>query len=612
VPEPLSLCLGWLDTRASALVASILVPAAVYFLISALDDLCLDACWVVELWRRRRRPAPGEPVREPAIAVFVPLWREAAVIGSMVDHNLAAIAYPRCEFFIGVYPNDTETREAVAELAQRYRRVHLAEVPHEGPTSKADCLNWVYQRMLSWEELHGRHFEVVVIHDAEDLIHPLSLDRIARWSAHYDMVQVPVLALRTPWRDFTHGVYADDFAEGQSKDLPARVAAGGFLPGCGVGTAFRREALDTLAASDANRIFRPDSLTEDYDTGLRLFRLGYRQAMLPLEIGDGSALATREYFPRQADAAARQRARWMIGNVLQCWQWHGWGHGLRRPLVQAWFLWRDRKALWGSPLSLVCNMALVYGVLSYAVSVWSGRPWALREALQASPWTYPVMTANLVLLSERMAVRAWFVARIYGWSYALLVPLRVVWANWVNSRAAFGALRTWLHSRWSGEPLRWVKTEHAYPSRAALAEQRRRLGDVLVSNGWCTRENLEAALRTRRSGIPLGEHLIAMGLLGEDDLYDALRLQYNLPRADIRPTELSRRMAHTLPGEVAERWRVLPFRVADGRLDVASPTTPDADMRAAVRCFTRLDVRFHLVTPSEFAALRRHLESGAS
>ena len=52
------------------------------------------------------------------------------------------------------------------------------------------------------------------------------------------MVQVPVLALRTPWHELTHGLYCDDFAEFQSKDIPVRQMLGGFLPSNGVGTGF--------------------------------------------------------------------------------------------------------------------------------------------------------------------------------------------------------------------------------------------------------------------------------------------------------------------------------------------------------------------------------------
>ena len=58
---------------------------------------------------------------------------------------------------------------------KRHPNVHLAVCPHDGPTSKADCLNWIYQRMILYEEEHGVQFDIIVTHDAEDIIDPDAL-----------------------------------------------------------------------------------------------------------------------------------------------------------------------------------------------------------------------------------------------------------------------------------------------------------------------------------------------------------------------------------------------------------------------------------------------------
>ena len=57
------------------------------------------------------------------------------------------------------------------------------------------------------------------------------------------MVQVPVLPLPTPFRELTHGIYCDDFAEYQSIDMPARQINRSFIPSNGVGTGYSREVL---------------------------------------------------------------------------------------------------------------------------------------------------------------------------------------------------------------------------------------------------------------------------------------------------------------------------------------------------------------------------------
>src|SRR6185369_4155936 len=112
--------------------------------------------------------------------------------------------------------NDGLTERAVADVAARYRNIHIARVGHDGPTSKGDCLNWIYWRMQSYESRHGIHFEIVMTHDAEDLIHANSLRLVNWFSGTHDMVQIPVLPLPTPG-EWTHGLYCDEFAEYQLK-----------------------------------------------------------------------------------------------------------------------------------------------------------------------------------------------------------------------------------------------------------------------------------------------------------------------------------------------------------------------------------------------------------
>jgi hypothetical protein len=46
-----------------------------------------------------------------------------------------------------------------------------------------------------------------------------------------------------------------------------------------VGTGFDRSALENLRAQNHGLIFDPDCLTEDYETGLRMFSGGYRQML---------------------------------------------------------------------------------------------------------------------------------------------------------------------------------------------------------------------------------------------------------------------------------------------------------------------------------------------
>lgn len=579
----------------------------VYLLLSAIDDCVLDLLWLI----RPRNADPTLSVADAAepperIALFLPLWQEASVIGDMVRHTLSVIDDPDFDVFAGAYPNDAATLSELRLLEARYPKVHIALVPHDGPTSKADCLNWIYQQMVALEETRQCRFEIIVIHDAEDLIAPESMRVIRRYARQYDMMQVPVLALPTPWSDITHGIYCDDFAESQCKDLETRVWLGAFLPGCGVGTAFRRDMLEKLAEHDANRIFRPDCLTEDYDIGFRVRALGGRQAFIPVRTQERGLTATREYFPRSRAAAVRQRSRWVTGNSIQAWERYGWGRNWR----DRWFLWRDRKGLWGNPISLFCNLLLLYGAMTFLSSCVDGSRWELAERIHAIPWMESMMWATTFLMAARLTVRATAVASVYGWWFAAGVPLRLFWGNWINCHATVRALTGWVRSRISGEPISWLKTQHHYPNRATLQVYKLRLGEILVANGYCGEDDVQAALAMTGTRMRLGERLMAMGVISEQDLYEALSLQQSIPCVHLDSSRIPQKVSRTLPSRVQEEMEVLPFQIADGGLFLACPEVPNDEMQSRLQRYTRLELRFHLIPQSEYHALREQLAAG--
>jgi len=68
-----------------------------------------------------------------------------------------------------------------------------------------------------------------------------------------------------------------------------------------------------------------------------------------------------------------------------------------------------------------------------------------------------------------------------------------------------------------------------------------------------------------------------------------------------------RLIAHALPEHVAREWGVLPFRVGEGNLFLASAKLPTTEMGAALRSFTALEIKFHLVTPAKFENLAASL-----
>jgi len=163
-------------------------------------------------------------------------------------------------------------------------RVIRVTVPHDGPTNKADCLNWIYHAIRRYEAAEGIAFQIFVMQDCEDVIHPLCYRLFNYLIPRKDMVQLPVLSLERRWREFTGGHYLDEFAQLHYKDLVVRELLDRSLPAAGVGVAFSRRALagQSLTPTTA-RSSAPSRSPRDYDFGFRLKRLGMRQIFVKFE-----------------------------------------------------------------------------------------------------------------------------------------------------------------------------------------------------------------------------------------------------------------------------------------------------------------------------------------
>jgi adsorption protein B len=453
---------------------------SVCFLISGCDDFFVDLYHAVREMHRRvfkgLRPEPFTIAQlseapEQAIAVMIPAWDESSIIRQMLQTNLARVDYGNLHIFVGTYPNDPATQREVELVSSEYSNVHLIVCPHNGPTNKSDCLNCVYQEILARERAHGIRFEVFVLNDSEDVIHPQCFRLFNSVVPLFDMVQIPVIPLAVPWWHFTSGHYLDEFAETYGKEMVVRQSLTGTIPSAGVGCAFSRRALE-LAAADADELFSTDSLAEDYDLGMRLGARGLKQAFVRTTIwtrqptaagrSDGSSayIAIGEYFPSSFRAAVRQKARWITGISFQGWRKLGWRGNLRMKYA----LLRDRKGL-------VTNvtLALGYGVVIGIVTIWSIQWWDpdfyhFPAIVEPGSWLWYAILVNTFFLCLRLGQRCRFVWQLHGWKQALLAIPRQVWGNVVNVAAVSRAFYLFGQSLVTGRSVTWDKTRHRFPA----------------------------------------------------------------------------------------------------------------------------------------------------
>ena len=135
---------------------------------------------------------------------------------------------------------------------------------------------------------------MVVIHDAEDMVDPAALPLFDAGMAQSDLIQLPVLPAPQAGSRWVSGHYLDEFAEAHGKAMVVRNWLGAGFPSAGVGCAISRECLRDLdARAQWSGPFDAESLTEDYELGLKIFEAGGQGTFLRVRGDDGALVATR-------------------------------------------------------------------------------------------------------------------------------------------------------------------------------------------------------------------------------------------------------------------------------------------------------------------------------
>ena len=445
------------------MAAELALFAGVGFLVLGLNDLAVDLIYFTRrFWRSRtvyrqyRRAYASYYCfnKSPGfMAIFVPAWDESAVIAQMLTAMLKRLDYPDYRIFVGYYQNDAATKAAIASVDDE--RVIAVQVETDGPTTKADCLNHLYDALLAYELDSNRPAKAVVLHDAEDVVHRYELRIFDGLIEKAALVQLPVLPLIDPDSRWISGHYCDEFAEAHIKELVVREAVGAAIPLAGVGCAIARRPLALLAAQHGGRPFAGKSLTEDYEMGLRIGALGLKTMFvrIPAEPGEPGVVASRGYFPATLGAAVRQKARWLGGIAFSGWDRLGWSGSFG----ERWMRLRDRRG----PLAALLIVAAYSAALLWS-QVWLAQLLGAPVVIRIDPLLATLLTVNAWLLAWRVLMRAVFTASAYGLEEGLLSMPRLFVGNLIAVLAAFRAFTR----HFGGRTPRWDKTQHIFPKEA--------------------------------------------------------------------------------------------------------------------------------------------------
>jgi cellulose synthase/poly-beta-1,6-N-acetylglucosamine synthase-like glycosyltransferase/glycosyltransferase involved in cell wall biosynthesis len=229
----------------------------------------------------------------PIYSILCPLYKEAQVLPHFLD-SLATIDYPKnkLDVLLLLEENDSETIDA-ANALNLPSYVRIVVVPHSFPKTKPKACNY---------GLSHAKGEFVVIYDAEDKPDPLQLKKAVVTFKNLGK-EVFCLQCKLNYYNPDHNILTRLFTAEYSLwfdlMLPGLQSINTTIPLGGTSNHFRTRDLIDAAGWD------PFNVTEDCDLGVRIFKKGYKTAVMDS--------TTYEEANSQVGNWIRQRSRWIKG-----------------------------------------------------------------------------------------------------------------------------------------------------------------------------------------------------------------------------------------------------------------------------------------------------------
>lgn len=231
----------------------------------------------------------------PVYSILCPLYKEAHVIPQFLE-AVSKIDWPkdRLDVMLLLEEDDKETIEKVGKInIPSY--IRSVVVPHSIPKTKPKACNYGLGKAKG---------EYLVIYDAEDIPDPLQLKKayLAFQKVDKDVVCLQAkLNYYNPNHNLLTRFFTAEYSLWFDVSLTGLQSINTSIPLGGTSNHFKTQDLNRLQGWD------PFNVTEDADLGVRLFKQGYKTAMI-----DSTTL---EEANSDVKNWMRQRSRWLKGYI---------------------------------------------------------------------------------------------------------------------------------------------------------------------------------------------------------------------------------------------------------------------------------------------------------
>jgi len=150
------------------------------------------------------------------------------------------------------------------------------------------------------------------------------------------------------------------------------------------------------------------------------------------------------------------------------------------------------------------------------------------------------------------------------------------------------------------------------PKHAPPGATLNRIGDLLVSQGLISREQLATALHEQATTHHrLGFVLVKLGMIDELELTKALARHFRMPAVDLSRFEADPKILRLIPADLAQKRMVLPLKREGRTLTVAVADPADQGLLDDLKFITRFDLFPVLAGEHTLRSLiERHYETG--
>jgi type IV pilus assembly protein PilB len=137
------------------------------------------------------------------------------------------------------------------------------------------------------------------------------------------------------------------------------------------------------------------------------------------------------------------------------------------------------------------------------------------------------------------------------------------------------------------------------------------LGDFLVALSHITEEQLSEALEIQKEqGGKLGQVLVKMGAISENEIVKVLSAKFDIPIVDLKSTEIDELVIKTIPLMMVHRFNMIPIARNGSTLSVAIADPARTSDTKAVKFLTGCEIKLFLTTESQIEeAIEKYYES---